>query len=71
MVVNATGFSTPDKRLPMAVLLPTKVVPGGVTATGVMTPAVPGGVVGTGIMSPEVPAVAPRRKKPDREAVNP
>ena len=64
-VLNATGFTSPVSRFPMAVLLPTRLVPGGVTATGFITPAVPGGVVGTGIMSPgfaDVPdKVAPRR----------
>jgi hypothetical protein len=63
--VNTTGFRSPVIRFPIAVLLPVNVVPGGVTATGVMVPAVPGGVVGTGIKSPGVVeeplAVAPRR----------
>jgi hypothetical protein len=62
VAANELRFNSPPTKFPMAVLLPVTV-----------TPVVPGGVTGTGTRGPAlVPgAVAPSRKKPDLDAVNP
>ena len=64
---NTLGFARPVSKLPMFVLLPTK---------GATDPVVPGGVTGTGTIIPDpleevLAAVAPSRKNPDLDAVNP